>query len=381
MSENIMFEELGYDKRIIDGLKKESIINPTKVQEVTTKKILENKNLVVQSETGSGKTLAYLLPMFEKLKQEPKGMSVLVLVPTHELAMQVHKQVSTLSLNSGIKIKSTPILGNVNIKRQIEQLREKPQIVIGTTGRILELIKKKKITAHTIKTVVIDEADKLLDTNNIDGTKAVIKCCMRDTQVIMFSASIPENMEKQISEVGKDPEFVKTNETISIPENIEHVYIVTERRDKLVMLRKLISALEPEKAMIFINKFEDIDEATEKLRYHHYDVECISGSNIKSDRKRAIEEFRNGKLKYLIATDIAARGLHFDNVDVVVHITIPEESLDYLHRSGRCGRGENKGLSVSIVTQNEINRIHRFEKVFGIKMTEKTLYKGKFLDV
>ncbi|MEG2669548.1 MAG: DEAD/DEAH box helicase, partial [Oscillospiraceae bacterium] len=321
MSENIMFEELGYDKRIIDGLKKESIINPTKVQEVTTKKILENKNLVVQSETGSGKTLAYLLPMFEKLKQEPKGMSVLVLVPTHELAMQVHKQVSTLSLNSGIKIKSTPILGNVNIKRQIEQLREKPQIVIGTTGRILELIKKKKITAHTIKTVVIDEADKLLDTNNIDGTKAVIKCCMRDTQVIMFSASIPENMEKQISEVGKDPEFVKTNETISIPENIEHVYIVTERRDKLVMLRKLISALEPEKAMIFINKFEDIDEATEKLRYHHYDVECISGSNIKSDRKRAIEEFRNGKLKYLIATDIAARGLHFDNVDVVVHIT------------------------------------------------------------
>jgi superfamily II DNA/RNA helicase len=189
MEEKMDFKEYGLDEAIIKALNKEKITKANEVQQAVFK-VDEKKDLIVQSETGSGKTLAYLLPIYKTLIPVEKGMKALILVPTHELAMQVNKQVQALSKNSGYQVQSAVIVGDVNINRQIEKLKEKPQIVIGTTGRIFELIKKKKITAHTIKTIVIDEADKMLDKNNQEGVKAVIKCCMRDTKIVMFSASM-----------------------------------------------------------------------------------------------------------------------------------------------------------------------------------------------
>jgi len=173
---------------LVDALSKENIVAPTEVQTKVIPLILENKDLIVQSQTGSGKTLAYLLPLFERLKNATKEMSTLVLVPTHELAVQIQRQIERLAENSGLKISGVPIVGNVNILRQIERLKEKPQIIVGTAGRILELIKKKKISAHTIKTIVIDEADKLMDKNNLESIKSVIKTTLKDRQMLLFSA-------------------------------------------------------------------------------------------------------------------------------------------------------------------------------------------------
>lgn len=371
------FNELGLNEQIIKGLEKEKITQPTKVQESVIEKIISNKDLIVQSETGSGKTLAYLLPLFEKLMPVEKGMKVLVLAPTHELAMQIHRQVESLSKNSGFDITSTTIFGEVNINRQIEKLREKPQIVIGTPGRILELIKKKKITAHTIKTVVVDEADKMLDKNNFESIKAVIKCCMRDTQLLFFSAGIIKETLEKAQEMSKNPEVVKITQTLEIPKNIDHIYFVVERRDKIEMLRKLASSLNPKKAMVFINKASDIEEATEKLKFHHYSAECIHGTKQKSQRKNVIDDFKKGKLQFLIATDIAARGLHIDGVTTVFHLSIPEEPLDYLHRAGRAGRDGKKGLSVLIVTKEEMVKVKAFEKAFEIKIVPKKVFKGE----
>jgi len=371
------FKELGISLPIINGLKTEKIITPTKVQEAVIGKIIDNKDLIVQSETGSGKTLAYLIPLYEKLLPLTNEMKVLILVPTHELAMQVHRQIQCLSKNSGINMTSTTIFGDVNINRQIDKLKEKPQIVIGTTGRILELIKKRKITAHTIKTIVVDEADKMLDGNNIEGVKAVIKCCMRDTQLLMFSASIAPATIVEAEKLAKTPELIKTSESFVIPKNIEHIYFLSERREKIEILRKIAKSIKPKKAMVFINKVSDIEEATEKLQYHNYNAACIHGSNDKKDREKAIQDFKTGKLQYLIATDIAARGLHIEGVTTVIHMSIPEEPMDYLHRAGRAGRGQEKGLSISIVTKEELSRIKAYQKAFGINIVPKKMYEGK----
>jgi superfamily II DNA/RNA helicase len=371
------FKELKISQPIIDGLKKEKITTPTKVQEAVIPKMMEQKDLIVQSETGSGKTLAYLLPMFEQLQPVEKGMKVLVLVPTHELAMQVHKQVERLAKNSGIEVTSATIFGDVNINRQIETLKGKQQIIIGTTGRILELIKKRKITAHTIKTIVLDEADKMLDKNNIEGVKAVMKCCMRDTQLILVSASMNKSTISVAETLVKNPEIIRTSDTLVIPKNIEHIYLLVERREKIEYLRKLAKSIKPKKAMVFINKVADIEEATQKLQYHHYRAECIHGSNVKQDRKKVMDDFKSGKLQFLIATDIAARGIHVEGVSTVFHISIPEDPMDYLHRAGRAGRGQDKGLSILLVTKEELARVKSYQKAFGINIIQKKMYQGK----
>lgn len=373
------FNELGLQKPIINGLNKQKITEPTKVQEAVIGKILSNKDLIVQSETGSGKTLAYLVPLYEKMFSAEKGMKALILVPTHELAMQVHRQIQLLSKNSGIDITSATIFGDVTITRQIDKLKEKPQIIIGTTGRILELIKKRKITAHTIQTIIVDEADKMLDKNNIEGVKAVIKCCMRDTQLLLFSASISKATISEAEKLAKDPEIIKTTESFAIPKNITHYYFEAEKRDKIELLRKLARSIKPSKAIVFINNVSDIEEATQKLQYHQFRAECIHGSNIKLDRKKVIDDFKTGKLQFLIATDIAARGLHFEGVSTVFHLSIPEDPMDYLHRAGRAGRGMEKGLSVSIVTKEELTRIKSYQKAFGINILPKKMYQGKIV--
>jgi Superfamily II DNA and RNA helicases len=371
------FEMLGLNENIIKGLADQGITVPTSVQEQAIVKIMENKNLVIQSETGSGKTLAYLLPIFARFDPTLRVMQVIVLVPTHELAMQVHRQVETLSKNADIPFKSIVIFGDVNIKTQIEKLKDKPQIIIGTTGRILELISKKKISAHTIKTIVIDEADKMLDRNNIDKVKAIIKSTMRDTQIVMVSASISNKALEMAKEIGKDPEFIKTNQSMTIPENIKHMCIVTEDRDKIETLRKLIYILKPDRAIAFINSADKVDIMTSKLKYHHINAESIQGANGKEDRKKAIADFANGNLQVLMATDIAARGLDIQNVEIIFSLSISEDPLDYLHRSGRTGRGNAEGISISIVTKQELPLIKKYENAFSIQIRGIKMYKGK----
>ena len=373
------FKELGLREELILGLKKEKIIEPRPVQEEIFKKVISGSNLVVQSQTGTGKTLAFLLPLIQNINMDNKNIQVLVIVPTHELAMQVYRQIQTLSKNSGLGFSAAAIVGNVNITRQLEALKAKPQIVVGTCGRIYELIQKRKLKVHEVKTVVIDEADKLVDRNNIKAVKDVLKCCLRDIYVLLFSASTSKITSETLKELGREFESIKTTKELSIPKSISHIYLVTERRDKLEVLRKLAKSINPQKAMVFINKASDIEEATQKLQYHKYNAKCIYGEVKKQDRHNTIREFDNGKLQFLIATDIAARGLDFKNVSTVFHISIPEQSQDYLHRAGRTGRTEEKGLSVLIITKEEMERIKQFQRELGIQIQAKKMYQGKIV--
>lgn len=367
--------------KLKEALERENIKSLTKVQKAVLGPCLENKDIIVQSETGSGKTLAYLIPIFEKYKEKVKTNQVIILVPTHELAMQVYRQSELLAANSGIDIQSAVIMGDVNIERQIKKLKEKPQIIIGTSGRILELIKKKKIAAHTVKTIIIDEADRLLNKDNIGMTQAVVKCTMKDRQLLFFSASMVQKAVEAARVMSKEPVIIKINSKEKIPDNIKHMYLISERRDKLENFRKAAFILKPKKAMVFINKMSDIEEATSKLVYHKMKAECLHGSIIKSDRKRVIDEFKKNQITYLIATDIAARGLHFSDVDMVFHLTVPEDISEYLHRAGRTGRNGKRGANLLIITKEELPLLKKIEKKFGLSITQMKMNNGKLVEV
>lgn len=374
------FEDLGLNSNLIDGLKKQGITTPTGIQERVIPLALENKDIIGQSQTGSGKTLAYLLPIFQRIDSCKREMQTIILAPTHELVMQITNVINDLSENSGVPVTSTAIIGDVNVKRQIEKLREKPHIVVGSTGRILELIKMKKITAHTVKTIVIDEGDRLLDEKNAAPVKDIIKTTLRDRQLMVFSATIDDRVLKAAENLMKTPEIIRVEENIKVNPNIEHMYVVAEQRDKIEVLRKVIAASKPSKAIIFINKTEETEITTMKLQYHNFKVFGIHGKATKEERKKAMEDFRGGRLQLLVASDIAARGLDVKEVTHIINLDLPVESKDYLHRVGRTGRADETGTAISIVTSKEVAQIKRYEKDFGIQIDLKELHKGEFVE-
>ena len=378
---NKIFNDLGLVEALIEGLKKENIVTPTPIQEKAIPAALENKDIVAQSETGSGKTLAYLLPIFQKIDLSKREMQAIILTPTHELAIQIQRQVEILSKNSDIPVTSTPIIGNVNIARQIDKLKEKPHIIVGSAGRILELIKKKKVTAHTIKTIVIDEADRLLDMHNIDAVKAIIKSTMKDRQLMIVSATISKEAENIAKNLMKDPEFIKVEESHTIATNISHMYFLSEQREKFDMLRKLVRMINPEKAIVFINKSEEIAMITEKLKFNGLKAEGIHGTSMKENRKKAMDDFRSGKIQLLVASDVAARGLDIKGVTHIFNLDMPEDPKSYLHRVGRTGRAGESGTAISVVTEAEKALIQRYEKNFGIIIPGKDMYMGKIVDL
>lgn len=376
----ISFESLGLSTTIIEGLKKQNITAPTDIQERAIPLALQNKDIVGQSQTGSGKTLTYLLPIFQKLNMEKREMQAIILAPTHELAMQIDKQIKLLSDNSGVSVTSSVIIGEVNVKRQIEKLREKPHIIIGSTGRIVELIKMRKITAHTIKTIVIDEGDRLLGQDSIEKVKELIKTAMRDTQLMVFSATITDSVLNQTKNILKNPEIIKIEDKELINPNIKHIYFLCEQRDKIELFRKLWASTKSEKAILFINKSDEVEITASKLQYHNINACGIHGSSSKEERQNAIEGFRSGKYKLLVASDLAARGLDIESVTHIFSLDLSRDSKEYLHRAGRTGRFGRSGTAISLVTKSEEAQIKKFEKEFNIEIKLKDIYMGKIIE-
>lgn len=377
---SMLFDSLNLNPSLITALEKENITVPTEIQRMVIPHAMENRDLIVQSETGTGKTLAYLLPLFQKLNISSREMQAIILVPTHELAIQVQRQIERLSMNSELKAASAPVIGNVNIDRQIEKLKEKPHIIVGSPGRILELIKKKKISAHTVRTIILDEGDRLTDESNLEIVTAVIKSTLKERQLMMFSATMPQDTIARAKTIMKEALVVKTGENISVPASIEHSYFFAEQRDKIEVLRKLVRIMNPQKAIVFVSHGEEIEIMAEKLKYHGIKAEGIHGANIKSDRKKTMEDFRSGRLQLLVASDLAARGLHLDGITHIFNMNISEDPKDYLHRVGRTGRNGNTGTAVSIITSRELPLIRMYEKVLKIKIAHRDMYMGRIID-
>ncbi|KOR24622.1 helicase [Clostridium sp. L74] len=374
------FDTLNLNPMLVEGLKKLNINEPTEIQKRAIPLAMENRDIIGQSETGTGKTLAYLLPIFEKVNVEKKEMQTIILAPTHELSMQINNEIKNIASNSNMDVRSMAIIGEANIKRQIEKLKEKPHIIVGSPGRILELIKKKKITAHTVKTIVIDEGDKLLDKNNIKVVKDIIKTTLKERQLMLFSATITESSLNIAKDLMKEAEVIKVKEQNTVNENIKHLYITGEHRERIEVLRKLIASTNPKRAIVFINRNEEIELITLKLQYHKIKAYGIYGAAEKEQRKKALEDFRLGKVQILVSSDLSARGLDIKDVTHIFNLDLPENPKEYLHRVGRTGRASEEGTAISIITEKEKALIRKYEKEFNINIEEKKIYKGTLID-
>lgn len=354
---------------------------PNEVQIKSQKAISAGRDLIVASPTGSGKTLAYLLPLIQRTDITLKTVQALIIAPSQELCMQIGKIITCLYGKDTIGDKSAVLIGDANINRQIEQLKKKPVFVIGTPGRLVQLIEARKLHVHDVKTIVLDEADKLFDKNNYNNIYSIRKSCMKRTQVLLFSASISARTIKQANEFTYKPVIYNLNESTEspIPASIKHYYVIVDRRERIETLRKIVKALKCNKAIIFINSRYDLDETYQKLEYHHYKVASISGDKDKQVKRQAIADFASGDINYLLSTDISARGLQFDDIDTVVNLNLPEEPTDYQHRAGRCGRNGASGICISIITENELDKIKKLQKHFGINMIKKKLYNGQLV--
>lgn len=375
------FTEIGISDELTEGLRKQGIEMPTDIQMKVIPEIMQGTDVIAKSETGSGKTLAYLLPIFMRVDAKLRSTQAIIVTPTHELAVQVNKQAQVLAENAGVDVRSALIIGGASITRQLEKLKEKPQIVIGSAGRILDLIKKKKIQAHTCKTIVIDEADRMLDSLNINDVKAVVKTTLASQrQIILLSASINEATKKAAAQIMGEAKIVEKEKGI-LPANIEHYYIVAEARDKIVVLRKIMAGLKPEHVIVFINNPNNIETMVEKLNFHGLKADGIYGTAHKNDRKNAMDSFRGGRINILVASDIGARGLDFDGVEIVVNLDISEEPVYYQHRAGRTGRNGAGGMVISVVTDFEKKWLNRYEREFDIKFAEKVMSYGKLEDI
>ena len=377
---SITFENLNLDSRIIAGLNKQNISVPTSIQQEAIPVILNHQDVIAQSHTGSGKTLAFVAPLFEKIDTTKREMQVLILAPTHELVMQIDAQIKLLAVNSEIPVTSTTIIGGANIDKQIKKLKEKPHIITGSCGRILELIKKKKITAHTLKTIILDEADSLLDNTNTKTIQDIIKTTLRDRQLCLFSASISENTQTLATSLMKEPVILKTADAVEMNPNIAHFYLKGERRDKFELLRKLIVAENPERALIFVNQNDSMQEIAEKLNYHQKETFVMRGNIQKEERKRALDLFRSGKIKLLVSSDLTARGLDIPEVTHIIHLDCPANPNEYLHRAGRTARGYASGKSICIITDKDLSTLKKYQKKFNIQFKEMKVSHGQFIE-
>ena len=379
---NNSFNELNINNSIVVGLEKQNITIPTGIQETAIPFALENKDIIAEAHTGTGKTLAFLIPIFEKINVEKREMQAIILAPTHELVVQIESQIKLLSTNSGINVTSLSIMGESNIEKQIKKLKEvKPHIIVGSPGRILDLIKKKKITAHTIKTIVLDEADNLLSKNKPVIIKDIIKSTMKDRQLMFFSASINKETLNLAKTLVKDVEIIKIENKSEINPKIEHICILGSLRDRFENLRKLLAAEQPQRAIVFVNNNTDLRQINEKLQYHKVKSTAIYGNASKEERQRALDAFRRGKCNVLVSSDLSARGLDIPEVSHIISLDFPVNPDEYLHRAGRTARGDNSGVSVCLITNKDIEILQSYEKAFGIEFTVKKLYGGKLMDM
>ncbi len=374
------FEELGLDPSLVKALEIEKICSATNIQSKVIPQMKKSEDLIFQSATGTGKTLAYLLPLFEKIIKSPNDMRAIILAPTHELVIQIQRQMERLVKDSGLAITSTPLIGAANILRQIDKLKKRPQIMVGSPGRILELIEKKKIKPHSIKVIVLDEADRLMDRHNEKTVIDIIKRLPKEKQMIIASASMPQNVIERAGSMMNNPVQILSADDQSIPESITHIRLIVEQRNKIDLLKKLLKKLDPPKAIIFVNTVDMIDNLAGKLKYHEIKTESIHGTIQKLDRKKVMNDFQSGKLKVLIASDLAARGLQMDGITHVFNMDIPEQSNDYLHRAGRTGRNDQEGMVISIATKYDAPLLQDIEKNLRIQIQKKRYFKGEITD-
>ncbi|QWF74390.1 ATP-dependent RNA helicase DbpA [Bacillus subtilis] len=349
--------------RALEGL---GYTEPTKVQQSVIPAALERKDLVVKSQTGSGKTASFGIPLCELTDWDENKPQALILTPTRELAVQVKEDITNIGRFK--RIKATAVFGKSSFDKQKAELKQKSHIVVGTPGRVLDHIEKGTLPLDRLSYLVIDEADEMLNMGFIEQVEAIIKHLPTERTTMLFSATLPQDIEKLSRQYMQNPEHIEIKAAGLTTRNIEHAVIQVREKNKFSLLKDVLMTENPDSCIIFCRTKEHVNQLTDELDDLGYPCDKIHGGMIQEDRFDVMNEFKRGEYRYLVATDVAARGIDIENISLVINYDLPLEKESYVHRTGRTGRAGNKGKAISFVTAFEKRFLADIEEYIGFEI-------------
>ncbi|GAA0731833.1 DEAD/DEAH box helicase [Clostridium oceanicum] len=367
----INFKELGIGESLLKELKHQRINKATKVQEQTIPLINKGHDIIAESQTGTGKTLAFLLPMFEKMSITTEGVQGLIITPTRELAIQITEEATKLKSAKNINILAA--YGGKDIGSQLKKLKNNIHLVIATPGRLLDHLERKTINFKNLKTLVLDEADQMLLMGFKNEVRTIISNIPKKRQTLCFSATINSDVKKLAYKNMKDPKVITIKKEKVTLNNIKQLLIKTTDRKKQDALCKVLDEENPFMAIIFCRTKRRVDNLEEALYKKGYNCQKLHGDIKQSKRERIMKSFKNLEIQYLIATDVAARGLDINGVTHVFNYDMPENAESYIHRIGRTGRAGEKGYAFLFSAPKDENILSSIEKDIKLTIPRKVL--------
>ncbi|MGM9944673.1 MAG: DEAD/DEAH box helicase, partial [Lysinibacillus sp.] len=361
------FSELNISESTLRSIKRMGFEEATPIQEGTITFAMEGRDVLGQAQTGTGKTAAFGIPLIEKIDPKNPNVQALIIAPTRELAIQVSEEIYKIGYDKRVKLLS--VYGGQEIGRQIRALKNRPQIIVGTPGRIQDHINRRTLKLDDVQTLVLDEADEMLNMGFIDDINAILENVPETRQTLLFSATMPPAIRKIAETFMRNPEIVKIKAKELTMENIEQFFVKSQEREKFDILTRLLDVQKPELAIIFGRTKRRVDELSQALGLRGYLAEGIHGDLSQAKRLSVLRQFKENKIDILIATDVAARGLDISGVSHVYNFDIPQDPESYVHRIGRTGRAGKSGIAVTFVTPREMGYLRIVEETTKKRMT------------
>jgi ATP-dependent RNA helicase DeaD len=359
--ETASFQDLGLSDVMLASLEKAEYLSPTPVQAGLIPRALAGVDVLGQARTGTGKTASFAIPILEMIQRGKKGGAplALVLVPTRELAVQVREEIEKLA--HGRKIGCVPVYGGKPIRAQVAKLQQGAEVVVGTPGRVLDLLGRNSLDLSGLKIVVLDEADRMLDIGFRPDIEKILRRCPQSRQTLLLSATVAPGIERLAQKYMRDPEMMDFSPKGKAVETIEQFYFTVDHERKYDLLVKLLEREQPSQAIVFCRTKRGTDRVWRKLSKKLQGVDVIHGDLVQTARDRVMKAFRAGDVKILIATDVVGRGIDVSSISHIVNFDIPQSSDDYVHRVGRTGRMGREGVAFTFVTTEEGGELTRIE--------------------
>lgn len=375
------FSELGLSDSLLKAIKRSGYEEATPIQEQTIPMVLKGQDVIGQAQTGTGKTAAFGLPIIEHVDTENPNIQALIVSPTRELAIQTQEELFRLGKDKHVRVQV--VYGGADIRRQIKNLKQHPQILVGTPGRLKDHINRHTVKLGNIKTLVLDEADEMLNMGFLDDIEAIISKTPRDRQTLLFSATMPPEIKKIGEKFMTNPTTVRIKAKELTTDLVDQYYVRARDYEKFDIMTRLIDVQDPELTIVFGRTKRRVDELSRGLIARGYNAAGIHGDLTQERRSKIMKQFKKGELDILVATDVAARGLDISGVTHVYNYDIPSDPDSYVHRIGRTGRAGHHGVSLTFVTPNEMGYLREIEKLTRVRMlplkppTAEEAFKGQ----
>ncbi len=369
------FKKLGLSDSTIEALKKKGFTEPTSIQSKVIPLLLEGtKDVVGQSQTGTGKTASFALPILEKITHKNSTVQAIVLTPTRELAMQVAKEIDSLKGDKRVEV--IPVYGGSPITQQIKKLKEGVDIVVGTPGRVMDLQRRNVLRLDDIKYAVLDEADEMLNMGFVEDIESILKNTPKDKVVLLFSATMPKQIINIAKNYMREYDFIEVEKHNVTLDAIEQIYYDISAKDRIEALKRIFDYYIDFHGIVFCNTRSTVNTLTTQLSKMNYSAAAIHGDIIQSQREKILQQFRDKRVKILIATDVAARGIDVNDLTHVINFSLPKSPEGYVHRIGRTGRAGKKGIAITLVIPSERGKLNFVEKINKCKLIKQKLPSG-----